>query len=229
MSESAKVSIVVPVYNEVLAISCMVSQLEPLSKQCQVVFVDGGSTDGTCEAVPPWAMLVRSSKGRGLQLNDGAAAATGDILVFLHADSIVPRDALEQVRSVLSSNDWGFFGIRFDDAGWLLRACAWWSNRRARRGVPFGDQGIFIWRDKFEQLGGFPNLSLMEDYQFSLNAREAGYSIGQARTPLVTSARRFGTGFFHQLKVIASMQKLRSRYRRGESPESLAQAYRDIR
>lgn len=207
----------------------MTRQLEPLRSQCQVVFADGGSEDGTCEAVPEWATLVRSSKGRGVQLNAGAAAARGDILVFLHVDSRVPDDLPDQVREVLAGSDMGFFGVSFDGAGWLLRACAMQSNRRARHGIPFGDQGIFMWREKFEQLGGFPDLPIMEDYQFSMNAHSAGYTVGQARTPLVTSARRFGNGFFHQLHVIVAMQILRWRYRHGAAAEELARAYRDIR
>ena len=228
-SREANISVVVPVYNEARALPSMVTQLEPLRSQCEVVFADGGSTDGTCDAVPPWITLVRTAKGRGVQLNAGAAAASGDILLFLHADCALPPDALRLVREVLAGNDLGFFGIRYDRAGWLLDACARQSNRRARGGIPFGDQGIFIWRSRFEQLGGFPDLPIMEDYQFSLDARAAGFSIGQASAPLVTSSRRLGWCFTQQLKTIAGMQVLRWLYRRGVEPAKLDRLYRDIR
>lgn len=226
---AAKISVVVPLYNEGKAIASFLDQLEPLRDACEVVFSDGGSSDGTCRAIPPWAKLVHSAKGRGVQLNVGAAAATGDILVFLHCDSALPEGFLHQVRQVLRHHDMGFFGIRFDDGGWLMSICARQSNRRARRGVPFGDQGIFIWRNQFDRLGGFPDLPIMEDYQFSLNARAAGLSMGQTRSPLITSSRRFGTGTVHKLRVMAQMHMLRWRYRHGTSPQDLERAYRDVR
>lgn len=228
-AETAKVSVVVPLYNEEKTITSLLSQLEPLRDACEVVLSDGGSTDGTCDAVPSWVKLVHSAKGRGVQLNAGAVAAAGDILVFLHCDSTLPAGALQQVRQVLRGHDMGFFGIRFDDGGWLMGICARQSNRRARRGVPFGDQGIFIWRDRFDQLGGFPDLPIMEDYQFSLNARAAGLSVGQTRSPLVTSSRRFGTGMVRKLRVMAQMHLLRWRYRHGAPPQDLERVYRDVR
>ncbi len=223
------ISIIVPLYNEEQTLPQLIKQLLPLRNQCEMVMVDGGSTDATLDLTPSWCHLVQSPKGRATQLNTGAKASSGDVLLFLHCDSELPKNALAQIAHVMQDHDMGFFGIEFDSSELLMKACARQSNRRARNGIPFGDQGIFVKRETFFQLGGFPEIPIMEDFQFSLTAKEHGVSLGQTKQPLITSARRFGTGFFHQLNVILHMQQLRRRYLNGADPNDLVRQYRDVR
>ncbi len=223
------ISIIIPLYNEERSLPQLAEHLQPLRDRCEIVMVDGGSSDDTVNLVPSWCVLVKSPKGRGAQLNTGARESSGDVLLFLHCDSLLPENPLEQITSVMKTHDMGFFGIEFDSGGMLMRACARQSNRRARKGIPFGDQGIFIKRETFFQLGGFPDQPIMEDFQFSLTAKEHRVSLGQTPQPIVTSSRRFGRGFVHQLTVILKMQRLRKNYLNGTDPNELVRQYRDIR
>lgn len=204
-------------------------RLLPFAAQCEVIFVDGGSDDGTPELVRPPFQLISSAKGRGRQLNAGAGAASGDVLLFLHADSSLPEEALDDLRDVMRSHRAGCFGIRFEPSAPLLRVCQAWSNFRAWRGVMFGDQGIFIDRSLFFELGGFPDIPLMEDYRFSLTVRAAGVRGGLARHRITTSSRRFPRSAVGQVRVMCQMARLRSLYRRGADPSDLARMYRDVR
>lgn len=230
MGRSPRISIVIPAYNEEKTLPKLLPQLEPLRDGCQIVFVDGGSRDATRQLIEDAGYPCLSGSGRGNQLNVGARHATGDALFFLHCDSVLPADPLGQIREILQSHDAGFFGVRFDCDDWVMGVCGRQSNRRARyRQIPFGDQGIFIKRALFWELGGFPEIPIMEDYEFSMKARSQGVRFGQAREPIVTSARRFGKGFFHQLKVMYQMHELRYRYRHGCSPEELRERYRKVK
>ena len=93
----------------------------------------------------------------------------------------------------------------------------------------FGDQGIFLGRELFFQMGGFPDIPLMEDYQFSLNLKKCGIPMGLCKKRLITSERRFSGSFFHKLSIMWKMNRLRARYRKGEDINALAKEYRDIR
>ena len=224
---SADISIIIPAYNEQDVLPRLLFQLEAIRKECQIIFVDGGSSDATKQIIAHAGYPCFEGKGRGAQLNSGARRATGKILFFLHCDSVVPDNPLQQICEVMEAYDMGFFGIRFDSTDWVMGVCGRQSNRRAKyRQIPFGDQGIFLKKTLFESLGGFPELPLMEDYQFSLNARKAGIHMGQTQYPLTTSARKYGTGFFHQLGIMYKMHVLRWQYRHGAAPEQLAESYR---
>lgn len=226
LEEHRKISAVIPVYNEEKALPGFLRELEKL-RDCEILFADGGSTDGTL-ALLKNQRVVRGVKGRAAQMNAGAAAAGGDVLLFLHADSALPDQAAEEVLEVLKHARWGCFGIAFAPTDWLMDICARRSNQRAReQGVVFGDQGIFMERTLFERIGGFPNLPLMEDYQLSLNL--TGEPLGMTTHSLVTSSRRFQGGALHKLRVMAQMQRLRRRYRAGENIETIAAEYRDLR
>lgn len=221
-----KISVIIPVYNEEKKISRLLSELKKL-RECEILFVDGGSTDCT-EALLAGERVLHAPRGRAAQMNCGANAAGGDVLFFLHADSVLPEHPAEELLAVLEHTRWGCFGVRFSPTDWLMDICARQSNRRARKqGVVFGDQGIFIRRELFEKIGGFPDLPLMEDYQFSLNL--AGEPVGMTVHPIVTSARRFQGGVLHKLRVMAQMRRLRKRYRCGTDIREIAAQYRDIR
>lgn len=224
------ISVVIPVYNEESTLGTLLPQMEGLREHCQIIFVDGGSSDASRSIIENAGYPCLLGSGRGNQLNEGARKATGDALFFLHCDSILPDHPLDQIREVLQHDQAGFFGVRFDSDDWVMGVCGRQSNRRAKyRQIPFGDQGIFIFRKLFWEVGGFPEIPLMEDYQFSLGLRARRIRFGQTREPIVTSARRYGKGFFHQLKVMYQMHELRFRYRHGCTPEELRERYRKVK
>jgi rSAM/selenodomain-associated transferase 2 len=195
-----------------------------------VVVVDCGSTDQTVELARPLCdKVVVSEKGRALQMNAGAAAAKGDLLLFLHADTRLPANSLEHLASfVHSSRPWGRFDVRLSGERPLFRVIAWFMNQRSRlTGICTGDQAMFVRRDAFEALGGFQPMPLMEDVEFSrrLCLVSRPFCINE---PVVTDSRRWQK--HGAWRTIFLMWQLRWRYWRGESPESLAQIYRsDVR
>ena len=227
------VSIIIPLYNEAKAIERFLASIESLARQAQIIFVDGGSTDGSDELVKRWCdskgcQFYRSSKGRAKQMNLGAEAARGDALFFLHSDSFAPKGCVAEVKRVLKKYNWGCFGIRFASKDPLMKICQMISNNRIRdRKVVFGDQGIFIKRETFFDVGGFPDLPIMEDYQFSLTMKERGERIGIAGGLITTSDRRYKRG--SKLSVMWKMNRLRKQYRDGVDIEKIATQYRDIR
>lgn len=225
------VSIIVPVYNEERALPGLFTQLYPLRDAAEIIFVDGGSVDATRSLVADAGFgLVEASRGRGSQLNAGARVATGDVLFFVHADSILPSDPLGEIRRALRRRRVGCFGLKFRPSSALLRICQALSNYRCFvRRIMFGDQGIFIERELFFEIGGFPELPLMEDYQLSLNLRARGERPGATRHRIITSSRRYGTTAASELRTMALMIRLRRLYRRGVPPDELARLYGEAR
>lgn len=224
-----KISIIIPTYNEEKTIPALLRTLEPLKKKTtEILFVDGGSSDGTLEMIPTDHRLIRGAKGRAKQMNLGAEMSTGDVLFFLHCDSELPPDALEQIEAVMKDCRAGCFGIAFHSWNIWLKCCQFLSNRRVKdRKIMFGDQGIFIRRDLFFEIGGFPPLPIMEDYQLSLTLKERGEKISLAEKRIYTSDRRFVQG--GPLRVMWKMNRLRALYRKGTDIETIAGFYRDIR
>ena len=163
------VSVIIPIYNEEKTIGTFLKTLEPVKGKAEIIFVDGGSTDATLSLIPEDYRVLKSPKGRARQMNLGADKSRGDVLFFLHCDSEIPQDAVEQIEHVMGKYQAGCFGIAFHSKNIWMKCCQIISNRRIKdRKVMFGDQGIFIRRRLFFQIGGFPELPIMEDYQFSL-------------------------------------------------------------
>lgn len=226
----AKISIIIPIYNEEKRIRRMMAQLQSLAKQCEVIFVDGGSSDRTLALLGTGYTVIHSAKGRAVQMNAGAKASSGDILFFLHCDSILPRKPLEQIREVMKDHTAGGFGIAFYSHNFFMFTNRIISNHRMKyRRIIFGDQGMFIDRDLFFHLGMFPELPLMEDYQFSLNLRNHKIKIGMTRRRIYTSDRRYPRGTFAKLRLMWKMNRLRSMYRAGVPVQVIAKQYKDIR
>jgi rSAM/selenodomain-associated transferase 2 len=224
-------SVIVPVWMEAAGVTETLRALQPIrTRGHEVVVVDGGSTDRTVELSRPLCdRVVVSEKGRALQMNAGAAAAKGDLLLFLHADTRLPENALQHLECfVYSRRAWGRFDVRLSGERPLFRVIAWFMNRRSRlTGICTGDQAMFVRRDAFEALGGFQPVPLMEDVEFSrrLCLVSRPFCI---KEPVVTDSRRWHK--HGAWRTIFLMWKLRWRYWRGESPESLAQIYRsDVR
>ena len=221
----AKISIIIPCYKEGDTLSKMEEQLRPYKKQAEILFADGGENHFSGEY-----KVVPCPKGRAKQMNTAAKEASGDILFFLHCDSILPKGFLEEIREALRKTPVACFGIRFSPPTPLMMICSFISNHRVYdRKVMFGDQGIFLGRELFFEMGGFPDIPLMEDYQFSLNLKSRGIPMGLCKKRLITSERRFSGSFFHKLLIMWKMNRLRARYRKGEDIDVLAKEYKDIR
>ncbi len=230
LKEHTSISIIVPVYNEENTVNSIMGQLVPLRDKAEIIFVDGGSTDNTVEIIGKQFRIIESQKSRGVQLNRGAEEASGDILFFLHCDSRLPENALAQIREVMASHEWGYFGVKFKSKNVFMFTNNINSGLRASlRNIVFGDQGMFIDRSLFTEIGGFPEIPIMEDYDFSLRMRRRKIKPGKTKHRIRTSTRRYGESTISILKTELMMFSLRRKYRRGEDPERIAKIYRDIR
>ena len=223
--ENAKISVIIPCYKEGKLVRRMEKQLSPYKKELEILFVDGGENHFSGEY-----RVIQSEKGRAIQMNLGAEESSGDILFFLHCDSLLPKGFVKEIREGMKHSLAGCLGIRFKSISPLMHICSFISNHRVLdRRVMFGDQGIFVDRDCFFTIGKFPVLPLMEDYQFSLNLKKQGIVPYLAKKRIITSDRRFQGNFIHKLSLMWKMNRLRVRYRKGEDIEQLAKEYRDIR
>lgn len=163
-------------------------------------------------------------------MNAGALASHGDVLFFLHCDSELPEHPLEQIREVMKDYQAGCFGIAFHSKNFFMFTCRVISNHRIKdRKVMFGDQGIFIERELFFEIGMFPEIPVMEDYQLSLTLKERGVKLGMTRKRIYTSDRRFPKGTIPKLKLMWKMNRLRKMYRDRVPIETISDLYRDVR
>lgn len=230
--EPMSLSIVVPVWQEAEIIGDSLRALEPLRRAGhEVLVVDAGSPDGTArKAAPLCDRVIESGKGRAAQMNAGAGAARGNLLLFLHADTQLPEKALAELRNFYahSERSWGRFDVRLNGYRMVFRVIAWFMNRRSRlTGICTGDQALFVRRGVFEALGGFREIPLMEDVEITSRLRLVSRPFC-IRAPVVTDSRRWEQeGIW---RTILLMWWLRWRYWRGESPQSLVKSYRaDVR
>ncbi len=220
-----RLSIIVPALNEAANI---VSTLSPLqawrARDVEIIVADGGSSDATRELAQTLAdHVIDSAPGRARQMNAGAAAASGEALLFLHADSHLPPDADRLVIAALSGAAWGRFDVTISGRQRMLRVIAWFMNHRSRlSGIATGDQGIFLSRALFERVGGFPDQPLMEDVEICSRLKKfSPPTCLQAR--IETSGRRWESNGLW--KTIMLMWWLRLRYFLGASPAELHRAY----
>lgn len=221
-----KVSIIIPIYNESAKIRACLEQLQNLRGDCEILFADGGSSDDTLSHIPDGCRVIHCGKGRAVQMNTAAREATGEYLWFVHCDSQLPQDALEQITG--SGARFGCFHIGFDYDGPFMGCNTFVSNRRAIMDhIAFGDQGIWIHRELFLAQGGFPELPIMEDYEFSRRMKAQRIRLKVLPGRIITSGRRYQTG--HPLKTMAQMIWLRHLYRQGVDIQEIARRYKDIR
>lgn len=220
-------SVVIPVRNEALALPCLLDDLAGLrAAGAELIVVDGGSSDGTCELTRGRVdQLLSAGAGRALQMNAGAAAARGEYLWFVHADTRISSESLNNLQAALSARPlWGRFDVRLSGSGLALWVIGWMISLRSRiSGIASGDQGVFVLRQQFEALGGYAQIPLMEDLQLCrrLNALARPRCL---RPPLLTSSRRWER---HGIwRTVLLMWCLRVAYYCGASPEKLARQYR---
>ena len=223
-----KITLILPVYNESKTIGPMLDQLARLPGEWEILFADGGSTDDTLTQIGDRFPVLHAPKGRANQMNFAAAHATSDYIWFVHCDSRLPVDAHAQIEAAArAGSPWGCFHIGFDYNGPFMGCNTCLSNRRARRGIAFGDQGIWIKKEAFESMGGFPDLPIMEDYEFSLRMQRKGIPICVLPGQIITSGRRYEKKF--PPLTMWQMFYLRCLYRRGVDIQEIARRYKDIR
>lgn len=223
------VSIIVPTLQEESTIEGLLDHLSTLGAG-EILLVDGGSTDRTVELARKFAgvRILQTRPGRALQMNAGAKASTGAVLLFLHADVRLHNRALHAVRSSLADGRTigGNFDIRYEGAD-LAAACFTWINRQRRRlGIFYGDSGIFCLRSVFVELGGYQYWPILEDYEFGRRLWKTG-KLALLREPIHVSGRRWRqSGLLWTVWTWIVIQGL---YLLGFSPHKLARLYRHVR
>lgn len=223
-----RLSIVIPVLDEADTIrATLLSLAQYRSDAVEVIVVDGGSSDATLERCAGLAdQVLVGQRGRARQMNLGAAAASGPVLLFLHADTRLPDAAVALVEQALAPgrNDWGRFDVIIEGRSKLFPLLAAMMNRRSRwTGIATGDQAIFVRKAVFDALGGFADQPLMEDIELSKRLRRRGPPACLAQR-VRTSGRRWERDGV--LRTVALMWRLRLLYWLGVSAQRLARAYR---
>jgi len=223
LSPSVHISVIIPVLNEAENIAATIAR----TKNVEVIVVDGGSQDDTVQIVRALGVkvLLLKTASRAQQMNAGAQAATGEILLFLHADTRLPSQFDTMVHQATSRNiAAGAFALQIDGSLWGLRLVELGVNMRSRIfALPYGDQAIFLNTQLFHKLGGFADLPIMEDFELICRLRREG-QIAIIPTPVVTSKRRWQrlgiiqTILINQVAIIA--------YLFGVSPQKIAAWYR---
>ncbi len=226
----SRLSVIVPCLNEEAGIGMGLATVGSLRRQgAEVILVDGGSSDDTVARACPWVdRIVTSEPGRARQMNAGAREARGEILLFLHADTRLPENAGESIAGAVDSGRlWGRFDVEIEGRHAMLRVVAWLMNVRSRlTGIATGDQAIFVLSRVFREIGGYPDIPLMEDIALSrrLKSLDAPACLSLRAT---TSGRRWEQrGVW---RTILLMWWLRLRYFFGADPRELATRYRATR
>lgn len=224
-----RISVIIPVLNEEKSIGSTIAALNALHPH-EIIVVDGGSSDRTRRiSVEAGAKVLTTGPGRARQMNRGALDATGDVLLFLHADTRLPASALRDIESALSDPRYlgGRFDVELDSDRWLLKVVGFMINLRSRISkVATGDQALFVRREIFAELDGFPDMPLMEDIAFCRMLKGAG-KVACLKSKVVTSARRWETDGVW--RTILKMWTLKLLYLAGVSPARLRKFYADTR
>jgi len=220
-------SIIIPVLDESAKIEATLNALAPLRvRGAELIVVDGGSQDDTVTRARPLAdQVIAAPRGRASQMNAGAWAARGDVFLFLHADTRLPLDADKLILDGVAQSvcRWGRFDVAIESEHPLLPLVARLMNTRSRlTGIATGDQAMFVTRDAFNGVGGFPEIALMEDIELSRRLKRISPPLCLCAR-VNTSGRRWEKG--GALRTILLMWRLRLAYFFGAKPESLAKRY----
>jgi len=217
------VSIIIPALNEADVIECTLDAVRSQPGPKEIIVVDGGSSDDTAQRAAPHAAVVEAPRGRAHQMNRGAERASGDVLWFLHADTLPPPHALDRIRQAVRQPEVesGIFQLSFDRDAPLLQLYSWCTRWPWIR-IAFGDRGLFTTRAAFEAVGGFPEWPVFEDLELAdrLHQRGTFRFLPQAVT---TSARRFRS--HGMLRQQVRNLYLWTHYMMGTAPERVAHLY----
>ena len=223
------ISIIIPVFNEEKTIEKTLKHISKLKGDFETIVVDGNSTDNTVKIIKRHkAKLFKSKKGRAFQMNTGAKKAKGDILLFLHADTKLPKNTYKETTKTLNSKNIvaGGFHKRFDKKNLILKyifftTTLWFILLRDI----YGDQTLFLTKKTFNKIKGFPNIKLMENVEISKKLRKIG-KLKLSKYCVTTSARRFGK---RPGRTFLFMMFLYTLYKFGFSADKLARWYKDVR
>jgi rSAM/selenodomain-associated transferase 2 len=224
---NATVSVIIPTLDESAHVTATLAPLQGIRRSGhEVILVDGGSRDDTCDlAASQVDRVVTGPRGRALQLNAGAREARGDTLVFLHADTLISPEAIAAFLDEypLSLRVWGRFDVRLSGSHFMFRVVENMMNIRSRlSGIATGDHAIFVRRETFEKIGGYPEIPLMEDVAICRRLKRESRPFCPSRH-IVTSSRRWEEKGI--LKTILLMWRLRLAYAFGADPRDLARSY----
>lgn len=216
------ISIIIPTFNEGNSIQACLIALQSLRNQSEIIIVDGGSVDDTVELSRSLVdKVIVSAKGRAKQMNAGATQAKGEILVFLHADTFLPENALALISQ--ENHGWGRFDIQLKGEAFMLGVIAIFMNWRSRlTGIATGDHVIFVSKPLFGRVGGYSDIALMEDIDLCMKLKKIS-SPSCLGVKVVSSGRRWEQ--FGVFKTILLMWSLRLRYFFGENPDVLSALY----
>jgi rSAM/selenodomain-associated transferase 2 len=220
-----RLSIIIPVLNELAALERCQSSLYRLRSQgVELIIVDGGSSDGTVQGARQLTeQVVISPPGRACQMNAGAVVASGDVLLFLHIDTELPPQALQLIRSGMGPSQWGRFDVRLSGRHPAFRVIESAMNIRSRlTSVATGDQAIFVSAALFKQIGGFPELPLMEDVALTKLLRRYSRPLNLSAR-VISSSRRWEQGGV--IRTVLLMWRLRLAYFLGADPATLHRQY----
>lgn len=226
-NKKLSLSIIVPLFNEIEGLPALLAHLQLFkNKGVEVVLVDGGSADGTVDAVKQAGFtMIHSDKGRGTQMNAGVKYATGDVFLFLHADTLLPNNADKLIEQAAGSEElvWGRFNVQLDSNKVTFSVISFFINwRSSLTGIATGDQAIFINRVLWDSVGGFPQQMLMEDIEICKRLKNKAQPVC-FKEKVITSARRWHK--YGVWQTIFLMWRLRWLYWRGVSAEKLAEYY----
>ncbi len=228
MSINTPISVIIPVFNEQATINTCINNVRlNFGAICEIIAVDGSPSQSTNKSINDETVIKISAKsGRASQMNAGAEVATGEILIFLHADTILPPNSYTLIREALDapSSSAGAFNLSFDDKSKTMRLIAYVGNIRSRmERVPYGDQAPFIKKETFFKLGYFPLIPIMEDVEFFKKIKKKRLEIVVLKESVITSARRYQkTGM---VKCFLRNWLLRILHLCGVSPVTLKKMY----
>ena len=220
-----KFSIIIPTLNEEKTIQSCLLALQPLRNDCEVIIADGDSIDSTRILASPLAdKVITSAKGRAKQMNNGTNHAAGDVLIFLHADTCLPANALKLIEQKINrTRQWGRFDIQLSGNPFMLKVIAQMMNWRSRlTGIATGDQVIFVTRLAFDKAGQYPEINLMEDIALCKALKKISPPIC-LKDEVISSGRRWERCGIY--KTMLLMWSLRMRYFFGTDPQTLAFLY----
>ncbi|WP_101772851.1 TIGR04283 family arsenosugar biosynthesis glycosyltransferase [Peptostreptococcus faecalis] len=233
------VSIIIPVYKEKKkTIEKILKNLLNVKNKYEVIFVDS-SNDTYLEEIVKYNKFtyIKSPKGRAVQMNRGFLESSGDLVFFLHSDSVIEEDCIDEIIFQVKKKNikFGCLSLYFDDGRLLMKICSFMSRLRVIfRKIAFGDQGLFFERKYFEKLGMYKEIQLMEDYDISIRSKQI-YPVVQISSKIITSSRKYyeGKGIFNKgslsfigiLLNMLDMQKYQRQFRKGYSPQNIAKEY----